>query len=306
MRRRLPPLNSLRAFEAAARHGSFALAAAELGVTPAAVSQQVKMLEAQLKLPLFRRLPRGLELTEAGRAYLPGLSDGLDRLAAATAQVREGRASGVVTVTTLASFAAGWLVPRLSDFRRRYPGIDLRLDTSRHLVDFAREDVDIAIRFGRGATKGLEAVHLLDEVLFPVASPALLHGTKPLNRFEDLAHHILLHDVDALPNQPWMHWQSWFEREGLDPKAASRGLFFTDSNVLVAAAVAGQGVALGRAPHLGEHLAKGRLVRLFEQSWKADWAYHIVAPAAQFRRPLVRTFVDWLLEQASAGNDYAG
>lgn len=298
MRRRLPPLNALRAFEAAARHGSFALAAEELGVTPAAVSQQVKALEAQLQLTLFRRLPRGLLLSEAGRAYLPGLSDGLDRLAAATAHLREGSMSGVVSVTSLASFAAGWLVPRLADFRRQYPGIDLRIDTSRHIVDFAREDVDLAIRFGAGPFPGLEALHLLDEEIFPVASPALLHGGLPLGRIEDVVHHVLLHDVDALPRQPWMHWRAWLAREGLDEAAASRGLFFTDSNVLITAAVAGQGIALGRSPLLGEHLAKGRLVRLFERSWRAEWSYYVVAPAAQLERPLVRAFVDWLLAQA--------
>lgn len=299
MRRRLPPLNALRAFEAAARHASFALAAAELGVTPAAVSQQVKALEQQLQVPLFRRQARGLMLTNAGRAYLPGLSEGLDRLAAATAHLQEGQASGTLTITMLASFAAGWLVPRLGNFHRQYPGIDLRIDTTRRLVDFVREDVDLAIRFGAGPFKGLQAVHLLDEELFPVASPALLHGGAPLTRFEDLVQHQLLHDMDAHPNQPWMSWPRWFERAGLPTGPAERGLFFTDSNVLVAAAVAGQGVALGRAPHLGEHLAKGRLVRLFEQSWKSDWSYHIVAPAAQFKRPLVKALVDWLLEEAS-------
>lgn len=301
MRRRLPPLNALRAFEAAARHASFALAAEELGVTPAAVSQQVKALEQQLQVPLFLRQARGLALTNAGRAYLPGLTDGLDRLASATAHLREGQASGTLTLTMLASFAAGWLVPRLGRFRAQYPGIDLRIDTSRRLVDFAREDVDLAIRFGAGPFKGLQAVHLLDEELFPVASPALLHGAQPLSRFEDLVRHQLLHDMDAHPDQPWMSWPRWFEREGLPPQAAARGLFFTDSNVLVAAAVAGQGVALGRAPHLGEHLAKGRLVRLFEQSWMSDWRYYVVGPAAQFKRPLVKMLVEWLLEEARAG-----
>lgn len=302
MRRRLPPLNALRAFEAAARHGSFASAAAELGVTAAAISQQVKGLEAQLQVPLFRRQARGLTLTDAGRAYLPGLSEGLDRLAAATAHLREGEASGLVTLTTLASFAAGWLVPRLSRFRQQYPGIDLRIDTSRRLVDFAREDIDLAIRFGAGPFRGLEALHLLDEEVFPVASPALLHGGLPLQRFADLAQHQLLHDVDAHANQPWMNWADWFRRAGLPEASAARGLFFTDSNVLVAAAVAGQGVALGRSPHLGEQLAKGRLVRLFEQSWTAGWSYYIVAPAAQLRRPLVQALVDWLQGEAARGD----
>jgi LysR family glycine cleavage system transcriptional activator len=302
MRRRLPPLNALRAFEAAARHGSFALAAGELGVTAAAVSQQVKGLEAQLQMALFRRQARGLTLTNAGRAYLPGLSAGLDRLAAATAHLREGQASGLVTLTTLASFAAGWLVPRLARFRQQYPGIDLRIDTSRRLVDFAREDIDLAIRFGPGPFKGLEARRLLGEEVFPVASPALLHGGLPLQRFEDLAQHQLLHDVDAQNSQPWMSWTDWFRRAGLSEAGAARGLYFTDSNVLVAAAVAGQGVALGRGPHLGEQLAKGHLVRLFEQSWTAGWSYFIVAPPAQLERPLVQAVAGWLEEEARRGD----
>lgn len=301
MRRRLPPLNALRAFEAAARHGSFALAAAELGVTAAAISQQVKALEEQLQVPLFRRQARGLTLTDAGRAYMPGLSDALDRMAAATARLREGGETGLVTVTTLASFAAGWLVPRLWHFRGLYPGIDLRIDTSRRLVDFAREDVDIAIRFGPGPFKGLEALPLMTEDVFPVASPALLHSGPPLHRFEDLAHHQLLHDVDAQPTQPWLSWPAWFERAGLSSALAERGLQFTDSHVLMAAAVAGQGIALGRAPHLGEHLAKGRLVRLLDDSWTADWRYWIVAPAAQLKRPLVQALVSWLQAEAGGG-----
>lgn len=300
MRRRLPPLNALRAFEAAARHGSFALAAEELGVTAAAVSQQVKALEAELQVELFRRQPRGLLLTNAGHAYLPGLSEGFDRLAAATAHIREGAASGVVTLTCLASFAAGWLVPRLGRFRQQYPGIELRIDTSRRLVDFAREDIDLAIRFGAGPFKGLQAIPLLQEELFPVASPALLRGGgPPLQRFADLAQHQLLHDSDAHPSQPWMTWRNWFLREGLDPALADRGLSFTDSNVLMAAAIAGQGVALGRAPHLGEQLARGHLVRLFDQSWLAEWRYFIVAPAAQLQRPPVQALVSWLQEEAA-------
>lgn len=299
MRRRLPPLNALRAFEAAARHGSFALAAEELGVTAAAISQQVKGLEAELQVDLFRRQPRGLLLTNAGHAYLPGLSEGFDRLAAATAHIREGAASGVVTLTCLASFAAGWLVPRLGRFRQQYPGIELRIDTSRRLVDFAREDVDLAIRFGAGPFKGLQAIPLLQEELFPVASPALLRGGgPPLQRFADLLQHQLLHDSDAHPAQPWMSWRNWFAREGLDPAAADRGLSFTDSNVLMAAAIAGQGVALGRAPHLGEQLARGHLVRLFDQSWLAEWRYFIVAPTAQLQRPPVQALVSWLQEEA--------
>lgn len=301
MGRRLPPLNALRAFEAAARHGGFVAAAAELGVTPAAISQQVKGLEAQLDTALFRRAPQGLTLTEAGRAYLPGLSDGLDRLAEATSRLASA-SGGRVTISLLPALASGWLIPRLENFRRAFPGTALKLDTTRRLTDFAREDVDMVIRFGPrpapGASKDLVAHHLMDEDVYPVASPAMRLGGRDLG---DLAPHMLLHDSDIdigpLPPQPWLQWANWYRRIGLPPPDPAAGIGFTDSSVLLAAALAGQGVALGRAPHLGDLLARGHLVRIGQQSWKADWAYHVVAPEAHFRRPLLRAVLDWLLAQ---------
>jgi LysR family transcriptional regulator, glycine cleavage system transcriptional activator len=298
MVRRLPPLNAVRAFEAAARHGGFALAAAELNVTPAAISQQVKSLEATLGLRLFRRLARGLVLTDAGRAYLPELSDGLDRLAQATTRIRGRASSGQVTVSVLPAFAAGWLVPRLARFQRLHPGIDVVVDAERRLVDFGREDVDLAIRFGRGPFKDLVAHKLMDEIVFPVASPRLLHGSTPLTSFADLRRHVLLHHADAHPRQPWMSWRAWFAREDLPESDAAHGLFFNDSLVLLAAAVAGQGVALGRGPHLGEHLAAGRLVPLFDKSWRAEWSYYVVAPPSQAARAPVKQFIAWLRAEA--------
>jgi LysR family transcriptional regulator, glycine cleavage system transcriptional activator len=300
MVRRLPPLNAVRAFEAAARHGGFAPAAAELNVTPAAISQQVKALEETLGLKLFRRLARGLVLTDAGRAYLPGLSDGLDLVAQATTQIRGRTSSGLVTISVLPALAAGWLVPRLARFRQLHPGVDIAVRAERRLVDFAREDVDLAIRFGRGNFKDFVAHHLMDETVFAVASPRLLHGAVPLSEFADLRRHVLLHDVDAHPQQPWMSWRAWFAREGLAESDAARGLFFNDSLVLLAAAVAGQGVALGRGPHLGEHLAAGRLVRLFEKTWRAEWSYYVVAPPSHAARPPVRHFIDWLRHEATS------
>lgn len=309
MPRRLPPLNALRAFEAAARNSGFVAAAEELNVTPAAVSQQVKALEAQLKVQLFRRAPSGLVLTEAGQAYLPGLSDGLDRLADATARlVTPGR--GRVCISLLPALASGWLIPRLENFRRSFPGVALKLDTNRRLTDFNREDVDLVIRFGprqpaRFGNVKLASYHLMDEDVFPVASPAMRLGGRDL---ADLAPGQLLHDVDlagtgadgtALPPQPWLDWASWYRRAGLEPPDPAAGIGFTDSSVLLQAALAGQGVALGRGPHLGDLLARGHLVRVGQQSWRADWAYHVVAPEAHFRRPLLRAVRDWLAAQGS-------
>lgn len=304
--RRLPPLNALRAFEAAARLGGFVAAADELGVTPAAVSQQVKGLEQQLKLQLFRRAPNGLSLTEAGRAYLPALSDGFDRLAEASHGLAAAAQGGQVSISLLPALASGWLIPRLGQFRRVFPGVALRLDTNRRLTDFDREDVDMVIRFGplrsRAAMpKGLEAHRLMDEEVFPVASPALRLAGLDLGglALADLPADLLLHDTDiGLPDtQPWLHWPSWYQRAGLAPPDVARGIGFTDSSVLLAAALAGQGVALGRRRHLGDLLARGLLVRIGQQGWAADWVYQVVAPEAHFRRPLLAAVLAWLLRQ---------
>jgi LysR family transcriptional regulator, glycine cleavage system transcriptional activator len=300
MPRRLPPLNSLRAFEAAARLGSFTAASRELRVTASAISQQVLVLERFLGARLFKRLPRGLVLTATGRTYLPELTAGLDGLAEATRRLRSGDVGGLLCVTTLPAFATGWLLPRLHRFRERYPRIELVLRTDRAVLDFRKEDLDLAIRFTARATTGdLRAVALLDEELFPVASPALVSPARLPLQLADLAELPLLHDTDASPNQPWMGWRDWFEREGLDVSVALRGMRFSDSSVMIGAAIAGLGVAIGRSPHIEGHLARGQLVRLTTSSWKAEWSYHLVGPAASFARPNVKAFVGWALEEAA-------
>jgi LysR family glycine cleavage system transcriptional activator len=298
MRRRLPPLNSLRAFEASARLGSFVAAAAELRVSAAAVSQQVRRLERYLDTPLFQRLARGLVLTEQGRDWLPELSAGFDILGESTARLRAKHAGGVLTVTTLAAFANGWLLPRLQRFRERAPRIEIVLRTSRTLADFRREDVDLAIRFAPTPGRGLHGEQLVREELFPVASPQLFGGGRTPDSLSAMAAYPLLHDIDAHPEQPWMSWRAWFERAGLAPAPAARGLQFTDSIVMLGAAVAGLGVALGRDTHVAPQLARGQLIRVTQESWVAQWSYFLVAPAAHFKRPAVRAFVDWALEEA--------
>jgi LysR family glycine cleavage system transcriptional activator len=249
---------------------------------------------------LFNRLPRGLVLTEEGRDYLPELTAGFALLAESTARLRSQRTGGVLTLTTLAAFANGWLLPRLARFRERAPRIELVLRTGRALADFKREDVDLAIRFAPGPGRGLHGELLCGEELFPVASPALFGGGRTPDTLAALAAYPLLHDVDAHPEQPWMSWRAWLERAGLDPKPAARGLQFTDSIVLIGAAVAGLGVALGRGPHVAELLARGQLVRVTQESWRAPWSYFLAAPPAHFRRPVVRAFVDWALAEAHA------
>ena len=308
MPRRLPPLNALRAFEAAARLGSFATAAGELHVTSAAVSQQVKGLERYLGVTLFERRPAGLLLTDLGRTLLPELTHGFDRLAAASDRARQGELAGPLTITTLPAFATGWLLPRWPEFERAYPRIELVLRTDAALLDFRRQQVDLAIRFGPTPPPGLRSVALLHEDVFPVASPGLVerlarsHGPRAAlpRDVAALAGWPLLHDVDGGPAQPWLSWAAWFERAACHAPASVAGMHFSDSSVLRDAAVQGLGVALGRAPHIGGHLARGELLRLTDAHWRAGWHYRLAAPAAHWQRPRVRAFAAWLRERAGA------
>jgi LysR family glycine cleavage system transcriptional activator len=290
--RQLPPLNALRAFEAAARHLSFTRAAEELHVTQAAVSHQVKALEQRLGVMLFRRLNRALMLTDPGQAYLPAIRDAFDAIAQATRRLKAQEAAGSLTVSTMDSFAAKWLVPRLGRFRAKQPDIDVRISTSDRLVDFAHEDVDLAIRCGRGDYPGLQVARLLTEDIFPVCSPALVDGDPPLRAPEDLRHHTLLHDNMR------QDWRMWLMAAGLDDVDPTRGPAFSLSSLVVQAAVDGQGVALGRGALVGDDLAAGRLVRPFTGSLPADFAYYIVYPEVAARQPKIVAFRDWLFDEA--------
>ncbi len=295
MARRLPPLNAVRAFEAAARHLSFTKAAEELHVTQAAVSHQVKTLEQHLGLKLFRRLNRALVLTEAGQAYLPPVRRIFDQLYEATKRLTEHEARGKLTVSVLPSFAARWLVPRLGRFVKTYPEIDIRVAPSETLADFAREDVDVGIRYGRGRYPGLRTDRLMTEDIFPVCSPVLLQGSHPLRRPTDLKHHVLLHDDDH------GDWRTWLLAAGVEDVDPTRGPVFTDSSMLVQAAVEGQGVALARGALAADDLASGRLVRPFMLSLPAEFAYYVVCPETTADQPKVVAFREWLLQESKRG-----
>ena len=227
MSRRLPSLNGLKAFEAAARHLSFTRAAAELNVTQAAVSHQVKALEERLGLALFRRLNRALLLTDEGQALLPPMSDALDRMALAVDGLARREETGVLTVSTLDSFAAGWLVRRLRRFRALYPDIEIRIATSNHLVDFTRDDVDISVRYGRGEWPALDSVRLMTEEIFPVCSPALLADGPPLEKPQDLRYHTLLHE-EMLED-----WRMWLLAAGVGGVDPTRGPWYTQANLVI-------------------------------------------------------------------------
>ena len=290
--RRLPPLNALRAFEAAARQLSFTRAGQELHVTQAAISHQVKGLEEWLGLALFRRRGRAIVLTENGQSYHAAVREGLDILADATARLTRRQDSGVLTVATLASFAAAWLVPRLGRFRAQHAEIDVRVAASDEIVDFARDDVDLAIRYGNGHWPGLEVVPLMTEDVFPVCSPDLLRGPHPLRQPDDLRHHTLLHDD---MRETWRLWLLAADVRGVDP---DRGPGYTLSALVIHAAADGQGVALARSALVRDFLDDGRLIRPFELALPAEYAYYLVYPARAVTHPKVRAFRDWLLSEA--------
>lgn len=293
MTRRLPPLTALRAFEAVARHLSMARAAAELHVTPAAVSQQIKQLEEQLGQALFRR-GKPLALSEAAAAALPLLSDAFDRLERATALLRSG-ADGPLVVSTPPAFAARWLVPRLEHFQARHPEIELRLLATRRLVDFDLEDVDCAIRFGSGNYPGLHVERLMPETIIPVAAPALAAGIKNV---ADLLHRPLLNDDWHTGQRVFPDWETWFESQGIEPDGPLRIQRFGETNLTIQAAVSGLGVALVWHSLVADDLRNGRLVQLFDHAISTPMAYHLVVPQKLAGLAKVMAFRAWLLETA--------
>jgi LysR family glycine cleavage system transcriptional activator len=295
---RLPPLNAVRYFEAAARHLSFTKAAGELNVTHGAISHQVKALEEWLGVPLFRRLNRALVLTEAGQAYRVPVREALERLADGTRAVRERIGSGARTVSTLPSFAAKWLVPRLGNFRAAWPDIDVRISATQKLVDFARDDdVDCAIRHGHGPTwPGCESDLLIAEDFGPVCSPKLLEGPIPLAEPADLSQHTLLQDYDWRVDL----WDRWLALAGVTGLVGRRALSFNSSNLMIQAAIDGLGVALSQSVLCGDDLAAGRLIRPFRLSVASDAGYHIVVPRNAAALPKVVAFRSWLLDEAAA------
>lgn len=290
-------MNALRVFEAAARHLSFTRAALELNVTQAAVSHQVKALEDWLGLKLFRRLNRSLLLTDVGQAYLPTVREGFERLIEGTDRLHRRDRGGVLTITAVASFAAKWLVPRLGRFQAQHPEIDVRISTEVRVVDFAREDFDMGIRYGGGIWPGLRVDHLMAEDIFPVCSPALLDADRPLGEPADLRHHTLLHDD---MREDWRMWLMAAGVEGVDP---TRGPGFSQSSMVVQAAIEGLGVALGRSVLVADDLAAGRLVKPFDVSLSARYGYYVVCPLATADRPKIADFRNWLLREAKGMAD---
>jgi LysR family glycine cleavage system transcriptional activator len=300
-RRRLPPLNSIRAFEAAARHLNFERAGDEIAVTASAVGQQVKALEAWLGQPLFVRLPsKGVALTPLGERYAAALTGLLDGLNDATARALRPDSSKIITVSTLPSLASGWLIPRLGSLKERHPDIEVRVSVSTHRTDFAREDVDVAIRFGRGDYPGLRTDFLFDETFFAVCSAALVNDpARPLREPADLRHHTLLHEVvEKIPD--YIIWERWLAELGIDGVDTSRGPVFPHTYLSLQAAASGQGVALATSVLIGDYLDAGRLVRPFPHEVRGRYQYYLVCPEQTADRPTIAAFREWLLDEAAA------
>lgn len=296
--RSLPPLNALRAFEAAARHLSFKMAAHELNVTPAAISHQVKALEDWLGTPLFHRLTRALRLTEAGQAAIPTLTAGFAKMGEAVDQMQKQSAHGLLTISVSPSFGSMWLVPKLDRFRTRHPEIEIRIDGTDRLVDLSRGDADVAIRYGPGGYKNVRVDHLFSQFNTPVCSPALQIGDMPLRQPDDLRHHTLLHvewkDTDA-------SWRMWLLAAGVMTVDASRGPVFTQENMAVQAALDGQGVALVGDRLIADHLETGRLVCPFKRDLNTPltFSYHLLSANGKTSPAKVAAFRDWLIDETS-------
>ena len=295
--RRLPPLDLLLTFESAARHLSFTRAAEERFVTQSAVSRQIRALEEDLGAPLFRRAHRSLALTDEGKALAVACSEMLIRLREAVERVRAPRTRRVLTLSTTPGMASLWLIPRLARFVQRQPGVDVRLDVSFSLRDLVQDAIDVAIRLGR--VDAPEGVKLFDEEVLPVCSPSLLGPyALPLATPADLARHTLLrlHDVGRGPLQDWEPWLTAMGLPDLEPRAT---LTFSNYDEVIAAAMLGQGVALGRRPLVDALLEDGRLVAPFKDTLASPRAYFVVVNPASEGRPETRALVEWLLDEAS-------
>lgn len=303
---RLPGLPAFRTFEAAARSLSFSRAATQLGVTPAAVSSQIRALEDQLGVKLFVRTSRQVQLTAAGQILLAGVSDAFATLTRTVAQLSTAD-TNTLRVTCSASFAAKWLLPRLERFRQAQPGVDVVIDASDTVVDLDASGAALAIRFGRGVWPGTQADRLFEEFVFPVCSPALLQGPHPLRTPSDLRHHRLIHLEWQASGDTWPDWKSWLLAAGVSDVDASHGVRMTSYALASQTAIAGHGVALGNTSLVGDDLASGRLVRPFAFSLKVapDFAYYIVTPLGTADRPLVAAFRAWALAEARGERDGA-
>ena len=298
MARDLPPLNALRAFEAAGRLLSLTKAARELHVTPAAVSHQVKGLEGYLGVKLFRRVGNSLLLTDAGQAFLPGLGEGFDRLADAVDRQKEHDSRGPLHVSVAPAFASKWLVPRLERFDASHPDIDVRISASLELVDIDRDGFDAAIRLGRGSYPGMDVRELFAESVVPMCAPDLIEAPHPLRTPADLRHQVLLHDDSLRFDRAAPDWPMWLKAAGVKDVDPSRGPHFSHPDHAMQAAIEGAGMVLGWRTLAAADLAASRLAIPFDLTLPMELAFYFVCPRVAAERPKVVAFRDWLLEES--------
>jgi LysR family glycine cleavage system transcriptional activator len=297
---RIPPLNSLRAFVAAARHLSFTGAGGELHVTPAAVSLQVRQLEGFLRMPLFARTSRGLQLTPDGQKILDPLADAFDQLRQAIELLRPEFAEGALTVSVAPSFASKWLAPRLDSFAAAHPQFDVNLLATDQLVDLRKEEIDLAIRYGGSVYQGLVSERLLSERVFPVCSPQLLAERGRSDPLALLARAPLLHDDSLDQDRTCPDWRMWLKASGIRGIDWRRGQRFNQSALVLEAAAAGRGIALAKATLAEQDLLTGRLLRLDEREQRVEFAYFLVYPREKSGSPKFAAFRDWLFRETGA------
>ena len=296
---RLPSLDLLRGFEAAARLLSFTRAGEELYLSQSAVSRQIQELEEQLGVALFERKHRALALTDAGQALYAASAQVLATMRSVTDRLRAGRGRQTLAVTTTQSFASLWLIPRLAGFTRKHPGLDVRISAETRVLDLERDGLDLAIRHGPAKMVGASAVRLFGERMFPVCSPKLLKDKdRPLREPQDLKHHVLLQYDDPEGRHPWMHWKTWLEVERLADLRPAGNLVFSGYDQIIPAAIAGHGVALGRSPLVHEAMASGELVAPFKRSADPARAYYAILSKNTGGRQEVADFLAWLKEEA--------
>jgi len=299
---RLPSLDLLKGFEAAARLLSFTKAGSELYLSQSAVSRQIQDLEEQLGVELFERKHRSLALTEAGQALYAASAQVLATMRSVTDRIRATRTRSrkTLAVTTTQSFASLWLIPRLSGFTRLHPELDVRISAETRVLDLERDGLDLAIRHGPATMVGPHALRLFGERVFPVCSPKLMNDPdKPLREPADLRHHVLLKYDDPEGRHPWMHWRTWLEVERLTDLRPAGSLVFSGYEQIIPAAVAGYGVALGRSPLVRKLVASGELVVPFKRSADPARGYFTIVSKASASRPEVVDFVAWLKKEAT-------
>lgn len=295
---RLPPLNGLRAFEAAARHLSFSKAADELNVTPAALSYQIRTLEEFLGIKLFRRLNRAVVLTDAGQQCFPGVRTGFEKMDEAMARLRRAAMSPTLQVTIGPAFASKWLAPRLYRFLEANPDIDTRIIAAFSRTDLNREPIDVALRFGLGDYPGMFVEKLMEESVAPMCTPNLLAAGPPLETPADLRHHTLIHDdamVGLYDDPPT--WEKWLSLAGVTGVDSSRGPRFNNTNHALDTAIEGAGVVLARKILARADLRSGKLVAPFEPVLDAGAAFWFVCRDGEEQRPEIAVFRDWLLRE---------